>query len=168
MSCLILNGISKDCTSNVGGLRQVYLIRRENITGVAFTNQQVTAITTDFDFQIYFAPRNSASYTVDINIDDFGVQEYTQTLNFRINKRNVTKHTELLAIADGNKDLVALVQDGNNNWFLLGYPYGLNLVQHSGGSGTNKGEGSSYQLSLSGIAPELEYSVADTVIAGLI
>ena len=167
MSCELLQGISKDCSSNVGGLRLVYFIRKNDINSVTIVGNEITQISVNLPFRKYHAPKNSAGYTIDFNIDDFGVQEYTHSLNFRINKRNVNKHSELLALAQGNQDLVALVQDANGLFWLLGYPYGLNLSQNTGGSGTNKGEGSSYQLAMTGIAPTMEYLVLEAAIQGL-
>jgi hypothetical protein len=167
--CKSLSGISKDCTPNVGGVRRTFLNLLRNIDSITIVNNVVTDLTLiNQNFVEYVAPKDAISYTIDTAIDDLGVYEYTHTLTFKISKRLPSRQQELMNLIEGSFDYVALVIDANNQWWLLGYGFGINANTLSGGSGKVKGDGSFYETSLSGIQRNLELAVDTNLALSLI
>jgi len=168
-----LIGVVKNCNNNIGGIKKVYLIYKNDITSITESTvdggTQITAMTLNsVKFKNYVFPKNTANYTVTVKQDNFGVTEFNQVLNFKIPVRSQKTHKEMLAILHEVQDLCALVQDGNSEWWLLGYPYGLNLQTQDGGSGTTPNNGTTYNLSLVGISDDYEINVDEDIIDGLI
>jgi len=167
--CKSLSGISKDCTPNVGGIRRAFINLLRNIDTITISNNNVTDLTTiNQDFVEYVTPKDAISYTISASIDDLGVFEYTHELSFKISKRLPSKQQELMNLLEGAFDFVALVQDANNQWWLLGYAYGINVNSLSGGSGKVKGDGSFYETSLTGIQKTMELGVNEALALSLI
>jgi hypothetical protein len=168
-TCKSLTGLSKDCTPNIGGVRRVFLNLLNNIDTITIVNNVVTDLTTiNQDFVEYEAPKDAISYTIDAAIDDLGVYEYNHTLSFKISKRLPSKQQELMELIEGSFDYVALALDANNQWWLLGYGYGLNVKTLTGGSGKAKGDGSFYETSLGGVQKTLELGVDSTLALTLL
>lgn len=169
MGCTQLNGIIKDCTNNLGGVRQLWLNRIENVSSFNSVNGLVTQTNiVGSTFKQFHIPPNSTSYNVERNVDSDGVQEYNHSVSFSISKRLPSKGKELEALAEGNEDLIAIIQDFNGLWWILGSDTGLSLDSLSGGSGTSIGEGSNYTMSLSGKQRKLELGVDPNSIANVI
>lgn len=158
MSCQVLLNIAKNCDSNVGGLKELNLIRVENLTNVVITNGIVTGYTTVLKpVSIHLQP-GVASYQVEFSRDDLGVPTYAHSVNFRVNRRNGTRGNAVERIAQGGQRVYAIVKDANGIDWLVGYPWGLVLTGNEGGSGLNKSDGTGYNITLEGEqdAPELQ------------
>lgn len=168
MACNTLIAITKECTSNLGGVKEVWFLPLENVLTLLYEDYVVTEISTDLPFVKYEVPLNSAVYNVNYTIDDLGVQEFSHSLSIRISRRRPTAHVALNAFIEGNPDLVALVKDANNYWWLLGYENGLNSNSGGGSSGTNKVDGSFYTFELSSVERTFEIRVPDEVVTSLI
>jgi len=63
--------------------------------------------------------------------------------------------------------LMAVFQDANDKYWLLGRVNGIDLTGGNGASGTAQGDRSGYTLTFSGGEKELAPEVASNVIAGL-
>jgi len=169
MACNELMGIEKECTNNLGGVREIYLISVYQIENIVYTAGIITEINlTEGDFARYEPPNLSANYDVTYSIDSLGVIEYEHRINFSISKRLNSKNVELQNLAGGNREMVAIILDSNEQWWLLGAYSGLTLDTLSGGSGTSLSDGSQYNLTLSGISPVMEASISPASIPSII
>lgn len=170
--CRLLTSTIKNCEPNVGGIKRLYLNRADNkdninILAGTFTVNDMNLLEDELMVEMPFA-RNSASYDVSYTVDANGVQEYTHSLSFKVNKRFELNHQAVASILDGNKDLFAVIQDNNDNWILLGYDYGLNATRANGGVASAKGTGSSYDISLTGIQSNPEYFIDPAVLPSIL
>ena len=172
-----LVGLIKDCSTNLGGVTKIKIMKVTDITAITVSNYEVSAMTVSSNPVEYVIPQNSTSYNVTLTTDnETGIQEWNHSVDFRINKRLKTKHTELLKFGNGNPDLAIFVKDRNSTWWLLGLtviknlttPYGgMLLSSNTGGSGTNKADGSHYQLAFVGTCKNPELQVSSSVVTSL-
>lgn len=164
MSCNTLISIQKECTPNIGSVKEVYFILLSDIDVLAWEDYEVTDLEVTGSFVKYDTPLNSTSYTVDYTTDELGIQEFVHNVTIRISKRRPSAHMALNAFIEGNPDLVALVKDGNGIYWLLGYTRGLNVPSGSGGSGNSKSDGTFYTFELNGIERDFEIRVPQIII----
>lgn len=172
MACATLSGITTDCLPNLGGLKSVYLVRFGGIQIIqdgGFSGYVTDiALVNPNQFIKYDTGRNIASYTVSKRVKDNGATELTHTLNLRFTKRTMIKHRELFSLFDRGGSVIALVQDNRGLWWILGQSSGLKFGSEDGGSGTNKADGTSYSVSLSGLQRFYELNVPDSVVGKFI
>lgn len=168
MSCNTLTSLTKECTPNIGSIKKLYFLLLENLEDYSQVNYTITGMTVTVPFVEYQVPLNSASYSVDYNVDEIGIEEFTHSVSIRISKRRPTAHQKLKEITEGNPDLVVLCKDGNNRWWLLGYQNGLNFNTGNGGSGTNKSDGTFYNFELTGVERDFELNVDETLVNSII
>lgn len=171
MSCT-LTGILKDCQANMGGLKSVYLIRKSEIASYTYKNKSVKdgieLINTNSPFKEYQSAYNTANYSVSGTITSEFDYEFTHTLVLRFNKRTLAKHKELFDMCANGSRVVALVKDGNERWWVLGLRNGMKYSDNSGGSSTSKGEGSNYNITLTGISDYYEVQIDENIVIELI
>lgn len=160
--CRTLTSTIKNCENNIGSLKQIWITRTDfkgtktSSANLVISNLNLTggAKMTEMLFV-----KGSGSYSCDLKIDNVGIQEWTHSVTFKVNKRVVENHSAMLSLIDGNKDLIVLVLDFQNQYRLLGWDYGLSIDQLSGGIGASKNAGSSYDITLNGIQRTPEYLV---------
>ena len=132
MACLqTLNGIVRDCLSNVGGVRKVYIANKDDVAGITITDDAVSAITMEggAKFKEYYQKPGRASVTSTPQFND--ANEYageSVVLSLSFPRQDATKRLEVAALSVA--ELVVVYQDANGNCWLLGYD---NPVQRSGG-----------------------------------
>lgn len=158
MACeLLTGGVTKGCDNNMGGVLAVYLTDKDNVTAVTSTSGHITGFTMagsptavfyEFEFN-----RNTASFDENepINIEN-GSAYYEQKITLVIPKRDLSKRNAIKTLAQ--RDLVAIVKDGNGIYWYVGEENGLLLTELTSGSGLVKADGSKYTLVL--MAEELD------------
>lgn len=170
MACLqTLNGIVRDCLSNVGGVRKVYIANKDDIDTITITDDAVSAITMQAGkhFKEYYQKPGRASVTSTPQFND--ANEYageSVVLSLSFPRQDATKRLEVAALSVA--ELVVVYQDANGNCWLLGYD---NPVQRSGGdaaSGQAATDTNAYALELTAIENQLPYSVPAAVIEALV
>lgn len=168
MSCNTLLSLQKDCSSNIGGIRELYFILLSDIETLDIEDDYtVSDITVSTPFVKYDIPLNSTSYNVEYSTDELGIQEFIHGLTIRISKRRPLNNQILKRMLDGNRDLVAMVKDSNGRYWLLGYRNGLNIPSGSGGSGTTKSEGTFYTFELTGLEQDFEVEISESFIPSI-
>ena len=170
MACLqTLNGIVRDCLSNVGGVRKVYIANKDDVASITITDDAVSAITMEggAKFKEYYQKPGRASVTSTPQFND--ANEYageSVVLSLSFPRQDATKRLEVAALSVA--ELVVVYQDANGNCWLLGYD---NPVQRSGGdatSGQAVGDTNAYALELTATENQLPYSVPVAVIEALV
>jgi len=129
-SCYISTGYTLDCrTSSTGGLRQMWILggAGNEITGYTVTNSQVSAIGgtgTWFSFQL---PKQSASLT-----ENLGVNDVAQSVTFQpelvvnLPKLDTTLRDVFVDLVSQN-EIFVLVEDNNTRYWLVGLDNGLQV-----------------------------------------
>jgi len=129
-----------------------------SFTASTSTNE-ITSLELQTPFTEIECPRNTIGFTVGYSIDEFGIEEYTHSVNFTVPRRQASTAFALQAYIEANPSLVCMVKDTMGRYILLGLENGLNVTSVDGGSGTDKPSGPNYQISLEGIERGFEYEV---------
>lgn len=169
MSCALSQGFVLDCRDSVGGLKSVYFIAKADIASVTEAAGVVTAITKDAGkvFYKYELVRGTSSMTENITASvENGTVFYAQELSIILNKLEANKRNEILLLAKNN--LVAIVEDSNGKYWMLGRLNGVDITGGNGATGTAHGDRSGYTLTFSGSEKELAPEVQSSIIAGLL
>jgi hypothetical protein len=97
----------------------------------------------------YVSPKNSSSLTQTVNASvENGTVFYTQVLSLVLNKPVAADITEIQNLAKGR--LAIVVQDNNDNYFVLGHTRGAELTGGSIATGTALGDLNGYTLEFTG------------------
>lgn len=160
-----LAGIARDCSSNMGGIKNVYIANLADVDSVTVTSGVITAVTMLSSKKFYkyaFAPFTS-SLTSNWNVSPENGTKYVEsTLTMVFNKMDATKRLEIVALAQS--ELVVIVEDNNGTMFYLGYEEGVRLINGSNGqTGVNRGDRNGYTVVLQDVAGELPMTFTGTI-----
>lgn len=162
-TCTALTGISKSCSNNLGGIAEAFIYDAEDVT-ITKSGGTVTALTlaTGTAGKQFVFNRNTGSFNEDLAADLVnGSTFYTHTVNLMFHKREATKSQAIKILAEGQRDLVVIVKDANDTYWVF---EDMQLTASGEGSGQAKADGSKYSLTLVG---ENEDHVNDVAIATL-
>lgn len=166
MACALTQGFSLDCRDSIGGVKAVWFIAHANVTAVTQASGVVTAITDTSSWYKYNLVKNTASLTENITGSvENGSVLYAPELNIIINKLQANTRNEILLLAQNT--LMAIVQDQNNKYWLLGVQNGIDLTTGSAATGVAGGDRNGYSLTFTGTEPALAPEVQASVVAGL-
>lgn len=167
-NCNSLQCISKACGNNVGGIREVYVIDQDSVTGVTVNTSAhtVTNIATTEDFlQLYINP-NTGNFTSEATVDLVnGSTYYATTISLAFMKREAAKSYALQLMGEGQRLLTFLIKDSNGLWWYIPD------AQLNGGAeetGTAKADGSKYNVTFLADLANRVYEVDESIIAGLV
>ena len=45
MSCILASGMARDCSDSLGGIEEILIAERDNVTAFTLSNHEITAIT---------------------------------------------------------------------------------------------------------------------------
>ena len=164
-----LSGLVKDCSPSMGGITEVLLANREDVSDVTADAGKVTEITmaSSAKFKSYTFARNTGSMTSTYTIDQAsGVRYVTTDLLLQFNRMETAKRVEISALAVN--DLVAIVKDANGIYWYLGYDEPVNASAGDGQTGTARGDANRYTITLQDNSKEMPMEVDSTIIAALI
>ena len=164
-----LSGLVKDCSPSMGGITEVLLANREDVSTVTADSGKVTEITmaSSAKFKRYAFARNTGSMTSTYTIDQAsGVRYVTTDLLLQFNRMETAKRVEISALAVN--DLVAIVKDANGIYWYLGYDEPVNASAGDGQTGTARGDANRYTITLQDNSKEMPMEVDSTIIAALI
>ena len=155
MACtLTLTGRSLPCRDALGGVKKVWIVN----TAGGLANTSFTDDLWVYDANVgdvtgkngtvakdYVSPKNTSSFTQTVNASvENGTVFYTQVLSLVLNKPVVADIVELTNLAKGR--LGILVQDNNDNYFVMGHTRGAELTGGSLATGTALGDLNGYTL----------------------
>lgn len=170
MSCsIVLNGLLRDCTPSVGGVKRVVIANYSDVSGKTLTDDKVSAITLaeGAKFKEYAIRTGSASLTKTATLDNAnGVSYVTSDLALQFNRMDTTKRTEIAALYAN--ELVVLVQDNNNVWWYLGYDRPVVASAGDGATGQAMSDANKYGITLQANDNGLPYEVDATIVDALI
>lgn len=176
MACInyTLAGIKKDCTPNTGGIKVVYIASASDVSAITIddttatsSTHMVSAITMNSDkkFKEYYFRKNTGSMTSTLNVSDEGSNYITTELALRFSRMETAKRLEVRAMS--LNDMVVIVKDANDVYWLLGNPSNdefVNASQGTGETGTNRDDSNAYTITLSVESSEYPYEVPSSLI----
>ena len=168
MSCALTQGYTLSCKESIGGIKAVWFIPFGDVSAITQASGIVSAITKAGGkvFYKYELVKNTGSVTETVTASvENGSVFYAPELTIILNKLQANTRNEILLLAKNN--LMAVFQDSNNKYWLLGKINGLDITGGTAATGTAQGDRSGYELTFSGGEPELAPEVQSSVIAGL-
>lgn len=169
MSCALTQGYVLDCKDSLGGLKSVLFIEAGNITALTEASGVVTAITLAVGktFYKYDLVKETSSFTETVTASvQNGTVFYAQELTIILNKLQANTRNEILLLAQNS--LVAIAEDRNGKYWMLGKDGGLDITGGTAASGVATGDRSGYELTFSGQEKQLAPEVSSAIISGLL
>ncbi len=168
MSCPLATGFARDCSDSIGGIEEILISERDNVTAFTLANHEISAITQagGTNFYRYNLKKESGSLTSTSTIDPVGgTSFYDNVAAFTINKLSAVKSNELkLAIL---ARVFVIVKDNNGVYWALGadaFAEGSSLVAQTGQA---FGDANQYQIEITDKSKFPCYAVQASVVAGL-
>ena len=155
-----LSGITKDCAANMGGIKEVLLANKADIASLTVTSDKITAITMESGkkFKRYQFRPGVSSMSSNYQVNQENGVAYVQTdLLMVFNRMETTKRVEVVAMAQG--ELVAIVHDANDLYWLLGEGEPLVLSAGDGLTGTARTDRNGYSVTLQDNFAEMPHEI---------
>ena len=136
MSCVLSNGQARDCSDSLGGIVEVLISERDNVTATTVANGDISAITQSgaTNFYRYELKKESGSLTSTATVDQAGgTSFYDNVVAFTINKMSAVKSNEIKMLMLAR--LFVIVKDNNGVYWALGndnFCEGSSLVGQTG------------------------------------
>lgn len=147
MACtLTINGRAFPCKDKIGGIKRVW-IKAFNASDWGSITAGVIAAASSIEVFGFELTKNSGSFqqTVTASVEN-GTVFYSQVLELTMPNLVAADNVE---IADLLKNrLFVIVQDNNDNYFLMGHTTGAEATGGTVGTGTAKGDLNGYQIQL--------------------
>ena len=172
-----LTSIGTSCDSQLGGIKIVYGISKENIDTITVSDGTITGITTKTlqgnnapeQFHTFKFRKQSSSMTSTYTIDDTtGVKYVTTELALNFAKQETAKRVSLTALI--NCESAFIVEDNNGKRWYLGYDNPVTATAATGETGTAFGDANQYTVTMSDMSSEypMEVVLSDADFAALI
>lgn len=164
-----LSGLTKDCSTSIGGILEVYIANDEDVSGVTVTTGEITAITmaTGKKFLTYQFAKGTANMTSNYIIDATTGTRYVETLlSLIFNRMETAKRLEITALAQN--DLKVIAKDANGKYWFLGYNEPVNATTADAQTGTARSDRNGYGVTLQDIAHELPMEVDPDIIENIV
>lgn len=162
MGCLqTINGIARDCSTNIGGLKKVYIAPYDEGLAITLSDGTIGTFapsTGAAKFKAFNFRSGAASLTSTSTIDAVSGVNMVQTqlvLNF--GRMEATKRAEIQALLQGEVQVIAVDNNGES-WF-LGYDTPVVAIgSQNAQSGAAKTEANQYSITLQDESALLPYS----------
>ena len=172
MACSqVLNGIAASCDTNVGGVREVYIVNYGDVTAVEVdeTSNMIKTITMaeTAKFKKYAFKKNTSSMTSTLNVDPANGVNFVQTdLSLVFAKQETVKRMEIAKLSLG--ELRIIVLDANGKYWFLGQEEFVSATAGTAETGVNRTDGNKYTITLTDYSSSYPYEVDPTIVADLI
>jgi hypothetical protein len=179
-ACNSLVGLPKDCgDNNLGAIKRALIASFEDVTGITVTTATspdtdgtVTAITmaATTNFEEFTFPKDTSMFTQEWAGDMVAdTHSYTQTVELGFRRIDLRKRNAVMLLAEGRRDLVVIVQDNNDDYWMLGSDQGMRLSANSMTTNNTRAAGQSMPVTLtSENERHMMYKVTSTLIPDLL
>lgn len=167
MACALTQGFVLDCKESVGGIKSVRFVEFDNVASIAYAAGVATlTMVASKKFWKYAQVRETSSFTETItaNVQN-GTIFYQQELTAILNKLAAATRNEILLLAKNR--LMAIVEDMNGNYWLLGAKNGLDITGGNSATGTASGDRNGYTLTFQAMEADPMWSVSSAAISAL-
>ena len=139
----------------MGGIKRVLVANADDVTGISFTDDIISGITmasagtppVAATFKEYLFRPGTGSMTSEYQVDEAAGSQYVQTLlSLAFSRMETSKRLEISALAIA--DCVAIVEDNNGLYWLLGLDNPLELSAGDGPTGTARTDRNGYSVTL--------------------
>jgi hypothetical protein len=168
-----LNGIDKICENNYGGVTNVYILPKEDLTFKSFDADGVlTGFTASGVFEEYEFAQGHAVANSESAIDfEAGTNVYNNTITINFKYQDADKRAELLLLTKAQQELIVIYRLDTGLYKVIGLSgekTGARVSSITAESGQNRADGNQYILEISVTEDkELPHFVDDTLAAAL-
>jgi formyltetrahydrofolate synthetase len=167
MACALTQGFVLDCKESLGGVKSVRFVEFDNVASIAYATG-VATLTMDAGkkFWLYSQVRETSSLTETItaNVQN-GTIFYQQEVVVVLNKLAAATRNEILLLAKNR--LMAIVEDMNGAYWLIGAKNGLDITSGNSATGTASGDRNGYSLTFQAMEADPMWSVSSAAIGAL-
>ena len=180
-----LKGITLDCSHSLGGIKTVYIANYNDVTdikynastgsttgstsGATYTGDTITGITmaSGTTFKPYQFRKQTGSMTSTLTVDETAGVNYVSTeLSLVFTKMETKKRLELSALSVGQ--LAVIVEDSNGTFWYLGKDDYVSATAGGGQTGTAKGDGNNYTLTLRDESDTYPYEITKEAVDAVV
>jgi len=167
MACITTQGFCRDCSDNTGGIEELLVLERSNISAYVESGSEVTGITDGgATWRQYQLKKEIGSVTSTMTIDPANGTRFSEgVIAFSINTFKAASVNELKIALLGQ--LAVIAKDNNGRYWALGfqsYAEGQSLISQTG---TAYGDQNGFAVEIMAKEPEPPYEVSSSVISGL-
>lgn len=173
MACksFALSGIALPCKDNMGGIKEVYIIKNADVTSVTLNTEesQISTITVaeNAKFKTYKFRKGTASMTSTASSDEaIGNFSVSTELSLQFSKMETSKRLEIMALC--LEDVVVIVLDFNGKYWYLGYDFPVSATAATAQTGTAATDLNGYNITLTDTSAEFPFEVSASSISSLI
>ena len=152
----------------MGGIKEVYIVKKDSITEVTLSENQISAITMadSAKWSTYKFRKGTSQFTSTMTTDDAaGTMSFETVLALQFSKQDTAKRLEIMALC--MDEVAVIVLDNNGKYWYLGYDNPVTATAATGQSGTAFGDFGGYNVELTDNSKELPFEVTAEAIAGL-
>lgn len=167
-SSYTIAGIAQACKDSIGGVKAIYVAKRESMdmAGATVAQGVITPVTADSaNFKKYAVRRATSSATSTLQVSDNAGNSWQTELAIQFMKQDAAKRSEVMALSE--EGLVVIFTDSNNNSWFLGYDYPVEASAATAETGTALSDLNGYNITVQDNSVELPYRVADAWMATL-
>lgn len=171
MACALTAGYSIGCRDSAGGIKSVYLIEFDNVSGITQASGSASAIAkaNNARFWKFVLPRGTGEWMEEYNDSvENGTTFQKQTLTMILNGMTAATSQQIKLIAQNRLIAVVETQEPTPKYWLLGEINGLMREGGKSGSGKAFGDRNGYEMTLTSEQAPMAIEVASGIIAGLI
>lgn len=165
-----LAGITLDCSTSLGGIKTVYIANYGDVEQPTVgEGGMITGITMSggTKFKPYQFRKQTGSMTSTLTVDETAGVNYVSTeLSLVFTKMETAKRVEMSALAVGQ--LAVIVEDSNGKYWYLGYDDYVSASAGGGNTGTAKGDGNNYTLTLKDESDTYPYEITKDAVEAVI
>jgi hypothetical protein len=167
MACALTQGFILDCKESLGGVKSVRFVEFDNVASIAYSTGVATlTMAAGKKFWKYAQVRETSSFTETItaNVQN-GTIFYQQELTVILNKLAAATRNEILLLAKNR--LMAIVEDMNGSFWLVGAKNGADITSGNSATGTASGDRNGYSLTFQAMEADPMWSVSSAAISAL-
>ena len=173
MACksFALSGTAIPCKDNMGGIREVYIIKSGDIAAKALNTEQSQIATITLNegskFKTYKFRKGTGSMTSTASSDEaIGNFSVTTELALQFSKMETSKRLEIMALC--LEDVEVIVYDWNGRYWYLGFDFPVTATSATAQTGTASTDLNGYNVTLSDTSSEFPFEVPASIVADLI
>lgn len=172
MACnsIALKGIGLGCKDHMGGIKEVYLIKDNEVKSVTL-NEDRSAIDaieleTSATFKTYKFRKGTSQFTSTMTTDEaIGTLSVQTDLALQFSTMETAKRLEIMAMCMDS--MKGIVLDSNGKYWFLGYDFPISASAATGQTGTAFADFGGYNVTLTDNSKEFPFEVPASVMETL-
>lgn len=170
--CTLTSGYSLGCSrNNVGGMKSIRIANFNTTGSVAVSSSNIVTAMTGYAsgsatnaFYVYNLTKATSSFKETIvGSMENGTTFFQPEATFVINKLQTQVRNQMALLAQGQ--LVAIAEDRNGRYWLLGIDNALDMLSGSQDSGTAFGDRNGYSFTMTGMESRPMLEVSGSLVA---